>query len=333
MQSKLSEFELIQAFFEGLGPQSKDVCIGIGDDCAVINIPPDKSLCLSMDTMVEGVHFLPGAPADKVAYRALAAAMSDLAAMGAEPSHFTLSLTLPESNHQWLTEFSQGLTLLAEQFHFPLVGGDTTKGPLTIALQVHGFTNKDQALTRSGAQDGDVVAVTGTLGDAGAALAILSQLDAEKCSEAKSYLLERYYAPTPRIKQGLELRALANACIDISDGLLADAEHMAEKSALEVEIDLDCLPLSDALLSEQGDKASAFALSAGDDYELLFTMSEANWQQLNKQDETNIYTKIGRVKKGHGVVVKQGSMKSSSGKLSADLIADLITTKGYKHFE
>lgn len=329
MPPKLSEFELINIFFEGLGPQSKDVCIGIGDDCAVINVPSGQSLCLSMDTMVEGVHFLPGAPARKIARRALAAAMSDLAAMGAEPSHFTLSLTLPESNYQWLSEFSQGLKLLAEQFHFPLVGGDTTKGPLTIALQVHGFTKKGQTLTRSGAQDGDVVAVTGTLGDAGAALAILSQVNAEKCPEAQSYLLERYYAPTPRIKQGLELRALANACIDISDGLLADAEHIAEKSALAVEIDLDCLPLSDALLSEQGDKAIAFALSGGDDYELLFTMSEVNWQQLVKLDEERIYTKIGQVKKGQGVVVKQDAMNSSSGKL----IAELITTKGYKHFE
>jgi len=321
MPSTFSEFDLIKTFFEGIGPKSTEVSVGIGDDCAVINIPRDQSLCLSLDTMVAGVHFLHDAPPKKIANRALAAAMSDLAAMGAVPSHFTLSLTLPDSNSKWLSEFSLGLKVLADLFHFPLVGGDTTKGPLTIGLQVHGLVPKNQLLTRSNAQVGDVVAVTGTLGDAGAALSLLV-CDGncnDSLSDEQLFLLNRYYSPTPRIKQGVQLRSLANACIDISDGLLADAAHIAEKSSVELEIDATNLPLSQALLSEYKTKASQFALSSGDDYELLFTISEANWEVLNQNDASKIYTKIGQVKQGEGVVIKG---------MSGD-----IENMGYQHFE
>jgi len=321
MPSKLSEFDLIKTFFEGLGPNSNEVCVGIGDDCAVINVPDDMSLCLSLDTMVEGVHFLPGAPPRKIAYRALAAAMSDLAAVGADPSHFTLSLTLPDSNSEWLSEFSLGLKGLAELFHFPLVGGDTTKGPLAIGIQVHGLVPKNQLLTRSKAQIGDVVAVTGTLGDAGAALSLLTRdrREGEWLSESQKILLDRYYSPSPRIEQGVQLRPLANACIDISDGLLADAAHIAEKSSVKLEIDATSLPLSQALLSEYKANANQLALSAGDDYELLFTISEANWEVLNHNDASNMYTKIGHVKQGAGVIVKG--------------VSGEIENMGYQHFE
>jgi len=321
MSSTLSEFDLIKTFFEGVGPKLTEVSMGIGDDCAVVNIPSDQSLCLSLDTMVAGVHFLHDAPPKKIAYRALAAAMSDLAAMGAVPSHFTLSLTLPDSNPEWLSEFSLGLKALADLFHFPLVGGDTTKGPLTIGMQVHGLVPKDQLLTRSNAQIDDVVAVTGTLGDAGAALSLLKcdSNGIEKLSEAQLFLLNRYYSPTPRIEQGVQLRSLANACIDVSDGLLADAAHIAEKSSVELEIDVTSLPLSQALLSEHKAKARQLALSSGDDYELLFTISEANWKVLNQNDSSNIYTKIGQVRQGKGIKIKG---------VSGD-----IENMGYQHFE
>jgi len=319
MPSTFSEFDLIKAFFVGVGPKLTEVSVGVGDDCAVVNIPSDQSLCLSLDTMVAGVHFLHDAPPKKIAYRALAAAMSDLAAMGAVPSHFTLSLTLPESNSEWLSEFSKGLKVLADSFNFPLVGGDTTKGPLAIGMQVHGLVPKNQVLTRSNAQVGDVVAVTGTLGDAGAALSLLAcdRGASEKLSDAQLFLLSRYYSPSPRIEQGVQLRSLANACIDISDGLLADAAHIAEKSSVELEIDAASLPLSQALLSERKAEASQLALSSGDDYELLFTISDSNWKVLNQT--SNIYTKIGRVQQGKGVV-----LKGMSGK---------IEKIGYQHFE
>jgi len=319
MPSTLSEFDLIKTFFEGVGPKSDVVGFGVGDDCAVINIPSNNSLCISMDTMVEGIHFLPGSPPQKIAYRALAAAMSDLAAMGAEPSHFTLSLTLPVSSYEWLSEFSLGLKALADQFHFPLVGGDTTKGPLTISLQVHGLIPAGQALMRSGAKAGDIVAVTGTLGDAGAALSILDRLGDRQLTDSQLFLLNRYYYPSPRIEQGLQLRLLASACIDISDGLLADASHIAERSKVELEINSESLPLSEALLTDQADNASGLALSAGDDYELLFTISESNWKMLNEQKTPHIFTRIGRVNEGAGVVVKNCTQSSKS--------------MGYKHFE
>ena len=320
MSSTLSEFDLIKTFFEGVGPASTDVKMGIGDDCAVVDIPGDQSLCLSLDTMVAGVHFLHDAPPKKIAYRALAAALSDLAAMGATPSHFTLSLTLPYSNSEWLSEFSLGLKLLADLFQIPLVGGDTTKGPLTIGLQVHGLVPKGKALKRSGAQVGDVIVVTGTLGDAGGALALLLDKEWQCCEETTDeqlFLLDRYYSPSPRIEQGIELRALASACIDISDGLLADAAHIANKSSVQLEFDSMKLPLSAALLSENRLNSRQFALSSGDDYELLFTISKANWKALNKV--SNIYTEIGLVKKGSGVVVKSMSEK--------------VVNTGYQHFE
>lgn len=316
-----SEFDLIKTFFEGVGPDKAEVCVGIGDDCAVINIPNEYSLCMSLDTMVEGVHFLRHAPARKIAYRALAAAMSDLAAMGAEPSHFTLSLTLPDSNVEWLSEFSLGLKDLANMFSFPLVGGDTTKGPLTIGLQVHGLVLRNQALMRSSAQVGDYLVVTGTLGDAGAALPLLKgELESsESLNDEQLFLLDRYYKPMPRVEQGVQIRGLASACIDISDGLLADATHIAEKSAVAIEIDLASLPLSEALLKVRKAQASELALSSGDDYELLFTISEANWQQLNKAHKHNIFTKIGCVKEGKGVKVKGMATK--------------VNKMGYTHFE
>jgi len=268
--------------------------------------------------MVETVHFPLNAPADKVGYRALAAALSDLAAMGAEPSHFTLSLTIPKADKVWLAAFSKGLHALMKQFNLSLVGGDTTKGPLTISVQVHGFLPKKTALLRSQAKIGDIVAVTGTLGDAGAALTLI---DKNELTSDERYLVERYYHPSPRIKQGIELRAFANACIDISDGLLADAAHLAEKSSVLIELDLDKLPISNALFSMQGEQAVNSVASAGDDYELSFTLTEDKWAELLQQPDATLYTAIGRVKIGAGI------MALKNGKVVTQL------TQGYRHFD
>jgi len=321
--SSLSEFDLIKTYFERLGPQScvidsRIVSLGIGDDCAVINVPDGMSLCFSMDTMVEGVHFPVNAPPDKLAYRALAAALSDLAAMGAKPSHFTLSLTMPSANHEWLASFSAGLQVLVEKFNFPLLGGDTTKGSLAIAIQVHGFVSKEGYLTRSGAKAGDILAVTGTLGDAGAALDLLGKVELDGYER---FLLDRYYKPTPRVPEGLVLRSLANSCIDISDGLLADAGHVSAKSGVRLHIDVESLPLSHALKVMKQELATEFAMSAGDDYELLFSISEKNWKTLNQISEKKKYTQIGRVVTGSGLsVVRQGSPIR-------------VKRQGFKHFE
>jgi len=326
----LSEFDLIRKYFESLSAQvsvvdsvgqsdsKTTVQLGIGDDCALIDPPDGMSLCISMDTMVEAVHFPLNAPAEKVGYRALAAALSDLAAMGAKPSHFTLSLTMPEADQCWLAAFSKGLQSLMQQFDLLLVGGDTTKGPLTIGIQVHGFLPKKTAMLRSKAKQGDIIGVTGTLGDAGAALELF---DKNELTPDERYLMDRYFHPSPRIKQGIELRSFAHACIDISDGLLADAAHIAEKSGVLLELDLECLPISKALLSIQGGHAGHLAATAGDDYELLFTLSEEKWAELRRQDDAGIFTAIGRVKKGAGVVALKNGRAVTQ------------ITQGYRHFE
>jgi thiamine-monophosphate kinase len=320
MSSTPSEFQIIKRFFEGVGePDTDIVLLGIGDDCSVVNVPEGKSLCFSLDTMVEGRHFPKGAPSEKIATRAMAAALSDLAAMGASPSFFTLSMTIPAVTLAWLEGFSRGLKYMAGAYHLSLVGGDTTSGHLCVGIQVHGFVDRAKELRRSGAKEGDLLVVTGTLGDAGAALGLLGS---EVLSESESYLLERYYRPTPRFKESALMNQYANACIDISDGLLADARHIAEASACGLRIDMEALPISRQLLEVAGDKAPELALSAGDDYELLFSVSEAAWAKFLEQHSDSLFTVIGQV-----VAEEQGVSVSRFGKEVK------VEKEGYKHFE
>ncbi len=320
MSSAPSEFQIIQRYFEGVGEYDSELVeLGIGDDCAVLSPPSNKSLCFSLDTMVEGRHFPKFAPPEKLAKRAMAAALSDLAAMGAVPSFFTLSLTLPKADQVWLEGFSKGLKYMAERYQVSLLGGDTTRGPLTIGIQVHGFVEQGRALRRSGAKQGDVLVVTGSLGDAGAALELLGR---ELVNDAQNYLLDRYYSPTPRLFEGQLISAYAGACIDISDGLLADAVHIAESSACGLRIELDALPLSEALREFSGDRASLLALTAGDDYELLFSVSENAWKALEAKAGANVFTKIGRVEpESFGVRVFSANQEVN------------IQRKGFQHFE
>tara|TARA_R110002072_G_C7976558_1_gene535537 strand:- start:746 stop:1702 length:957 start_codon:yes stop_codon:yes gene_type:complete len=297
----LSEFELIKRYFSPLSASDNGaVLLGSGDDCGVISPPHGKDLCFSIDTLVEGVHFPPDAPPFELAYRALAVAMSDLAAMGASPFFFTLALTLPKTDPEWLELFAGGLKTLADKYQFPLLGGDTTRGPLSISIQVHGLLNKP-ALQRSGAKEGDVIAVSGTLGDAGAALDLLPRFH-EGLSPRDTYLLSRYYQPSPRIELGESMLSYASACIDISDGLLAEAAHISEKSSVSVEIDSSLIPLSCQLIDFKGkDKAKVLALSAGDDYELLFTMPESGWHAFTASIPAGLVHRIGCIKAGSGV--------------------------------
>jgi thiamine-monophosphate kinase len=320
--ASVSEFDLIELYFSPLAlNHSESVMIGTGDDCAVICSPPGASLCFSIDTMVEGVHFPKNAPPFELAYRSLAAAMSDLAAMGATPSFFTLALTLPEADSKWLESFSSGLKVLVDQFQFPLIGGDTTRGPLTISIQVHGFLSRP-ALLRSGAKDGDILAVSGTLGDAGAALDLLSLVSCkDKVFDSnENYLLSRYYRPSPRIGLGQILLDCATSCIDISDGLLAEAEHISKKSSVSIIIDSDLIPLSSELLGFKGvEKAKELALTAGDDYELLFTVPKSKWPDLVSSLPVGSVTEIGLIQAGSGVQL--------------DGIKSKNLKKGFQHFE
>mgnify|MGYP003671076455 FL=1 len=318
--AKVSEFDLIAQYFAPLARYlDESVLTSTGDDCAVISPPSGSSLCFSIDTMVEGVHFPRNAPPFELAYRSLAAALSDLAAMGAKPAFFTLALTLPKADPIWLEQFSAGLKVFVDLYKFPLLGGDTTRGPLTVSIQVHGYLTRP-GLCRSGARVGDVVAVSGTLGDAGAALDILPLYAEAELGANESYLLSRYYKPVPRIELGWRLLACATSCIDISDGLLADAEHISERSSVSITINSSLLPLSSELLAFKGlAEAKNLALIAGDDYELLFTVPRNEWAALVSELPDGAVTEIGVVQAGAGVELDGLNSKK--------------LRKGFQHFE
>ena len=288
-----SEFDLIQDFFAGLD-QGASVRLGIGDDAAALSLPEGHLLHISTDTAVEGVHFLASlSPAD-VAYRSTMAAASDLAAMGAIPEALLLALTLPEADRVWLEDFSPGIAEACNAVGAPLVGGDTTRGPLSLTVTVLGSTPADRYLTRSGAKVGDRLCVSGTLGDAAAGLAVLSgQLAVDE--SAAAFLTTRYTRPSARLALGETLRDCATSCIDLSDGLLADAEHIASASGVGLEINSALLPLSKALRSSADlDQRLDWALAGGDDYELLFTLSD----NMPLPDGC---TEMGRVVVGSGI--------------------------------
>lgn len=281
----MKEFDLIERFFAHRSKQRKDVIVGIGDDCAVLRVPDSQQLAITTDTLVEGVHFVPKSPARSVAYKAVAVNLSDLAAMGAEPSWISLSLTLPHADAEWMEAFSNGLFELLDYYSVDLVGGDTVRGALSLTITAQGFVPQENELKRSSAKPGDWIYVSGTLGDAGAGLQIMQAqslpLQADKLSDEQQYLLNRHLFPTPRLMLGQSLRRVANACIDISDGTLADLKHILKASHVGARIQIDRLPLSDELVAFSGlDNAVQNALSAGDDYELLFTVSEEQKGQL-----------------------------------------------------
>lgn len=265
-----SEFDLIRRYFTRPAPARDDVVLGVGDDCALLAPPPGQGLAVSMDLLVGGVHFLFDTEPETLGHKALAVNLSDLAAMGAEPAWATLGLALPEVDDAWLEAFCRGFFGLAQAHGVALVGGDTTRGPLAVAVQVHGFVPLEMALRRDGARPGDQVFVTGTPGDAALALAALQgrvQLP-EADMAASRQRLER---PLPRLRQGLELRGLATAAIDVSDGLAQDLGHILERSGTGARLAVDALPLSPALAALEREQALALALGGGDDYELCFT--------------------------------------------------------------
>ncbi|UCC56963.1 MAG: thiamine-phosphate kinase [Gammaproteobacteria bacterium] len=268
-----SEFEIIRRFFTPPGPGRNDVLAGVGDDAALLAVPPDSELVVCMDTLVAGVHFPKETAPAAIGYKALAVNLSDLAAMGAEPAWTTLSVTLPDNDMDWLEQFSRGFFGLASRYNVQLVGGDITRGPLNITVQAHGFVPAGQALYRQGARPGDLVCVTGSLGDAGLALHLGLTGEAP--------LRKRLDYPQPRIEAGIALRQYASAMIDISDGLLADLDHLLEADGLGALLRVDELPRSADFLSAldaAGPGCESLArdltLSAGDDYELCFCIPE-----------------------------------------------------------
>ena len=299
------EFSLIDRIRQRTAQSRDDVRLGIGDDAALLAVPSGQELAVAIDTLVEGVHFPHGtAPAD-IGWKALAVNLSDLAAMGATPAWALLALTLPNADEAFIDGLADGFAQLAQTYRLALVGGDTTRGALTVSVAVHGFVPPGKALTRAGAQVGDAVLITGTLGDAAAGLRLLQQ---SRHSDAQSnYLIARLHRPTPRIAAGQALRERASACIDVSDGLLADLGHICAASHVGAEIEAALLPRSSALLDRFDDARSRdFALSGGDDYELCFTVPPQRVASV-QADLAKLgcgATRIGRIVEGEGVKVR-----------------------------
>jgi thiamine-monophosphate kinase len=301
----ISETALIERFFRNCGASRADVVLGVGDDAAVVGVPPGAELVAATDTLVAGVHFPLNCPPAAIGHRSLAVNLSDLAAMGARPAWALLALTLPEAREEWLAEFAAGFGALARAHEVALIGGDTTRGPLCVTVQLLGHVPAGTALTRSGGQAGDALFVSGTPGDAGAGLA-LEQGRLMALPEAGAYLRQRFLLPTPRVALGQRLRGHASACIDVSDGLLGDAGKLAAASSVGLEILEERLPLSGALREVLDEpSARALALSAGDDYELCFAVPAQSLARLERELPAAQwgYTRIGALRAARGAVV------------------------------
>lgn len=282
----LSEFELIRKYFSKSTNKTPDIICGIGDDAAVVSVPHGMELVLSMDTLIAGVHFPVACSPQDIGYKALAVNLSDLAAMGAEPRWVTLALTMPENDETWLGKFMEGFNELAQQFNLDLIGGDLTRGPLSITIQVHGFNFTGKSIYRYGAQTGDLIYVSGTLGDAGLALSLLEDQSLFK-NKYHEYLMQRLNRPVPRIDLGLALRDIASSAIDISDGLLADLEHILTASHKGAIVKVDQLPLSDALNEYKTENVIDVVLASGDDYELCFTVPPGRRPEIDRMNSVD----------------------------------------------
>jgi len=317
----MDEFSLINRFFKSIPHQRKDVVFGIGDDAACLEIPDGMQLLVSCDTLVENVHFLGEWDAYDIACKAVMVNVSDIAAMGGTPCWLTLALTLPELNQQWLQRFSQGLHDSLSHYNIALIGGDTTRGPLSMTLTIHGMAPKGTALRRSAAVPGDKIYVSGELGGAALAVANLTRQDIDEHDRAR--LMQKLLHPVPRIDLGPYLRTYANAAIDISDGLSADLNHICEESQVGACLFLQNIPVHPLIKKYHGDNALDFALSGGDDYELCFTVAPQHEEQLLmsiKQQGLSCYP-IGMIEKQLGLRAKR---------IDGDIVP--LEVLGYRHF-
>lgn len=318
----MGEFELIRRYFAAAAcaRAGGGVLRSIGDDCALLAVPPGHVLAVSSDTLVAGVHFPDPCDPFLLGQRALAVAVSDLAAAGAAPLAFTLALTLPAVDAVWLEGFARGLDRMAQTCTIRLAGGDTTRGPLSMTLTVFGHAPAGQALTRAGARPGDLLCVGGTLGEAAGALPLVLGTAAAEPMFAEP-LLAQYWTPRPQLGLGQALRGRATAALDISDGLLADCGHLAEASGVALLIERDRIPLAAPLVAFAGaEQALACALAGGDDYRLAFTLPPAELPALLAAGWP-IRT-IGRVETGRGV------------RLLDEAGCDVpIGRRGYAHFD
>ncbi len=308
----LSEFDLIQRYFQKSTLQNSENCLGIGDDCALLQLQPNQQMAVTVDTMVSGVHFFPDVEPEFLAKKLLAVNLSDLAAMGAEPFAVTLALTLPEINENWLKQFSQAFFEMADVYQVDLIGGDTTSGPLTLTLQAMGRLENNSALKRTGCQPGDSIVVTGSIGAAGLGL----KIEQGQYQSITGESLKCFHQPQPRVAEGICLRTRANACIDISDGLAADLNHLLESSQVGATIDWHKIPIN----SEVQDYIATTAdwqhpLISGEDYELCFTICQ---EQMDTLDFP--CTQIGTVETEPGLRIRYQNTTQT------------LKVKGFEHF-
>ncbi|QDP01802.1 thiamine-phosphate kinase [Thalassotalea sp. PS06] len=272
----MKEFEVIKEFFTAQPVNRKDVAMGIGDDCALIQANDNKYIAITTDTLVSGVHFPDDTPARAIGHKAVAVNLSDLAAMGAEPCWISVAVTLPKVDTEWLAEFTAGMFELTEYFNVQLIGGDTTSGPLSITITAQGTVPKGKALCRSSAANGDWVYVTGEVGEAGLALQAIREQVSLSPREFQ-HAMDALNYPKPQVLAGQIIREYASAAIDISDGVLADLTHLCKASGLGVNLDVKDIPIAPVLVDRLGDEGAArLALTAGDDYQLIFTVSDTN---------------------------------------------------------
>jgi len=311
-----SEFSIIDEFFTLKSSQGVSPELGIGDDCAILDVPNDKQLAVSTDTLVEGVHFLTNSDPYLLGRKVLAVNLSDLAAMGATPAWVSLAITLPSINKNWLAQFSKGFFELANQHNMHLVGGDTTQGPLSITVTIMGLLPKGKRLTRSGAKVGDAIYVSGTIGNAGLGLQ-KAQVNEVSDNDAD---VGAYLNPQPRVELGQQLLTLASSCIDVSDGLSADLNHVLKASGVGANIAHDTLPLSNSVrehITSIGD--DLWPYSTGDDYELCFTVP-ANNHDIETKLSAHAITKIGVIERQTGLRIQLTNGEK------------IALNKGYEHF-
>ena len=304
----MAEFSIIDTYFNRQINSSVD--LGVGDDSALLTPPPNQQLVICADTLVAGRHFPLDTNPHAIGWKSVAVNLSDIAAMGAKPQSILLALSLPQIDHDWLKGFSQGLYDCCDQFGVSLIGGDTTQSPhLTISVTALGWIETGQAVTRSGAQVGDYICVSGQVGDAAYALQHLGHP-----------LQKRLDYPTPRCALGEALKGLASSMIDISDGLAQDLGHILKASHVGATLDLGQLPIDAALKKLQQEKQWQYALAGGDDYELCFTISPQNYEKLLQQQLDVDITKVGKITQQKGLTFVQNGVDHS------------LQFHGYQHF-
>ncbi|MDH2999048.1 thiamine-phosphate kinase [Pasteurellaceae bacterium LFhippo2] len=321
----MGEFDLIKQYFTRSNLNRADIVLAVGDDCAITAIEPHQQLAITTDTLVCGTHFLADIDPYDLGHKSVAVNLSDIASMGAKPTWVSLALTLPSVNETWLAEFSRGLFDILDRHNVALIGGDTTKGHLSITLTAQGVINKGSGLFRHNAKVGDFIFVSGTLGDSAAGLELLLNKSQQDYSSSQRQLLQRHLRPTPRVELGQILTSYSQCAIDISDGLLADLGHILKRSQVGATIELEKLPLSQNLVENYSlDQAEKFALTGGEDYELCFTVSPnqrgAMEQALTEQGIS--VTCVGQItEQEQGLVLTRNGEK-----------IDLPTRVGFNHF-